>query len=245
MLIPISVIFIALFMILYERNRPGRTWPVVRHWWLRAGLLNSLQIATVYLAGLSWDRWMVNWNHGFLSHLNSYWGGLVGYLAITFIFYWWHRWRHASDFLWRWFHQLHHSPQRLEIVTAFYKHPFELIADSIICSAILYICLGLTPASAANAVLLSALAELFYHWNIKTPYWLGYIFQRPESHCVHHQHGVHAYNYSDLPLWDMLFGTFNNPKEWDAQCGLGQEEHRFAEMLSGCDVTKKSEKELP
>jgi sterol desaturase/sphingolipid hydroxylase (fatty acid hydroxylase superfamily) len=71
---------------------------------------------------------------------------------------------------------MHHSPQRVEIITAFYKHPFELIADSLICSAILYIGLGVTPAAAANAVLLSGLAELYYHWNIKTHYWLGYIF---------------------------------------------------------------------
>jgi sterol desaturase/sphingolipid hydroxylase (fatty acid hydroxylase superfamily) len=37
--------------------------------------------------------------------------------------------------------------------------------------------------------------------------WLGSVFQRPESHCVHHQEGVHSFNYSDLPLWDMLLGV--------------------------------------
>lgn len=242
MLIVIAVFLIAVLMIWYETKRPERDWPEVKYWWLRAGLLNGLQVGTVYLAGLSWDRLMLKWHHGTFADLSGLWGGLLGYLTITFVFYWWHRWRHSSDFLWRWFHQMHHSPQRLEIITAFYKHPFELIADSVICSGILYICLGLSPSAAANAVLLSGLAELFYHWNIKTPYWLGYIFQRPESHCIHHQHGVHAYNYSDLPLWDMLFGTFRNPKSWNAKCGLGQEEHRFVDMLIGCDVSKKVKK---
>jgi sterol desaturase/sphingolipid hydroxylase (fatty acid hydroxylase superfamily) len=243
MLILLIVLCGALFMILYERRCPGRSWPEVRYWWLRAIFLNGLQVGTVYVAGLSWDRWMLKWHHGSLTHVSSFWGGIIGYLSITFIFYWWHRIRHANDFLWRWLHQLHHSPQRLEIITAFYKHPFELIADSVICSAILYIGLGLAPAAAANAVLLSALAELFYHWNIKTPYLLGYIFQRPESHCVHHQYGVHAYNYSDLPLWDILFGTFKNPKKWNAQCGLGQEEHRFIELLFGINVTQNIKKD--
>ena len=28
---------------------------------------------------------------------------------------------------------------------------------------------------------------------------------------MHHGRGVHRYNYSDLPLWDMVFGTFRNP----------------------------------
>ena len=37
--------------------------------------------------------------------------------------------------------------------------------------------------------------------NVRTPQWLGYLVQRPESHSVHHQRGVHAYNYSDLPLF--------------------------------------------
>ncbi len=239
MLFPIVIILIALIMICFEKSRPGRSWPQVSLWWLRAGFLNGLQAGTVFLAGLSWDRWMIERHHGALAGLSSFWGGIAGYLVITFVFYWWHRLRHSSDFLWRWFHQMHHSPQRLEIITAFYKHPFELVADSILCSAILYIGLGLSPAAAANAVLLSGLAELFYHWNIKTPYWLGFIFQRPESHCVHHQDGVHAYNYADLPLWDMLFGTFRNPRQWNEKCGLGENEHRFAEILAGRDVTKR------
>jgi len=52
---------------------------------------------------------------------------------------------------------------------------------------------------------------VFQHANLKTPRWVGYLVQRPESHAVHHERGVHAYNYSDLPLWDMVFGTFRNP----------------------------------
>jgi hypothetical protein len=76
--------------------------------------------------------------------------------------------------------------------------------------------------------------ELFYHWNIRTPYWLGFLIQRPESHLVHHQEGLHTYNFSDLPLWDILFGTFRNPREWNARCGFAndREEHLF-QLLGG------------
>ncbi|MBY0529639.1 MAG: sterol desaturase family protein [Rhabdochlamydiaceae bacterium] len=240
MLIPLITASIALFMILYERKKTGRSWPEVRGWWVRAALLNSAQVAVVFIAGWSWDRWLVKFQPWALHDLGNYLGGLLGYLAITFVFYWWHRIRHRSGFLWRWLHQIHHSPKRLEIITAFYKHPFELIADSILCSLIVYVLLGLNPIAASYAVLLSALAELFYHWNVKTPYWVGFIFQRPESHCIHHQQGVHAYNYADLPIWDMLFGTFRNPKHWQQECGLGVEgEHRLPEMLLGVDVSRK------
>ena len=51
----------------------------------------------------------------------------------------------------------------------------------------------------------------FQHANLRTPRWLGYLIQRPESHSVHHARGVHAFNYCDFPLIDMLFGTLRNP----------------------------------
>ena len=65
----------------------------------------------------------------------------------------------------------------------------------------------------------------------------AFLFQRPESHCVHHQSGVHSYNYADLPLWDMLFGTFRNPVAWKKTCGFkGNAEARVLDMFRGKDV---------
>ena len=61
---------------------------------------------------------------------------------------------------------------------------------------------------------------MFQHTNIRTPHWLGYIVQRPESHSIHHQRGVHAFNYGDIPLFDMIFGTFQNPREWTDSAGF-------------------------
>lgn len=43
--------------------------------------------------------------------------------------------------------------------------------------------------------------------NIKTPQWMDFIVQRPESHSIHCATGVHAFNYSDLPLFNMLLAT--------------------------------------
>jgi sterol desaturase/sphingolipid hydroxylase (fatty acid hydroxylase superfamily) len=44
--------------------------------------------------------------------------------------------------------------------------------------------------------------------------------QRPESHCLHHEYKIHGRNYSDLPLWDMLFGTFANPQRFTGKVGF-------------------------
>ncbi len=81
--------------------------------------------------------------------------------------------------------------------------------------------------------------SVFQHANVKTPHWLGYFLQRPESHSVHHQAGVHAGNYSDLPLFDLLFGTFRNPQEFAGQTGFYRgASNRLWDMLLMRDVTR-------
>jgi sterol desaturase/sphingolipid hydroxylase (fatty acid hydroxylase superfamily) len=238
MLIALIVLVAALVMIVFETVRSGRKWPQVPGWWARAILLNAFQVFAVWVAGVGWNGWMVRHRPWSADRLGVAGGALAGYLAITFVYYWWHRWRHESPFLWRW---VHHSPQRIEIITSFYKHPIEILINSLLSSAILYLGVGVGPKAASLAVLLSGLAELVYHWNVRTPHWLGYIFQRPESHCIHHQEGLHSFNYADLPLWDMLFGTFRNPREWDARCGFAAEgEMRLGEMLRGIDIHKSN-----
>jgi len=238
MMIPLVVLAVALVMMTVESLQGGRRWPRVQGWWARALLLNLVQVGAVWIAGVAWNGWMLRHRPWSADELGVNGGALAGYLAITFFFYWWHRWRHQSDFLWRWFHQVHHSPQIIEVITSFYKHPFEILADSAISSAILYLVVGVGAQAAAGAVLLSGLAELVYHWNVRTPYWLGFVFQRPESHCIHHQKGVHSFNYCDLPLWDMLFGTFRNPRQWNSECGFGpNEELRLGEMLLGRNIS--------
>jgi sterol desaturase/sphingolipid hydroxylase (fatty acid hydroxylase superfamily) len=234
------VLVVALVMMVAEASAPGRRWPRVSGWWARALLLSGVQVAVAVLAGRVWDAWMADRRPWSADGLGPVGGALVGYVAITFVYYWWHRWRHESPFLWRVLHQVHHSAQRIEIVTSFYKHPLEILANGILSSAIVYFAVGLGPTAATGAVALTGLAELVYHWNVRTPRWLGFVIQRPESHCVHHQEGVHSFNYSDLPVWDMLFGTFRNPRAFEARCGLGEDEHRLPEMLLGIDVSTRA-----
>jgi sterol desaturase/sphingolipid hydroxylase (fatty acid hydroxylase superfamily) len=236
-----AVAVLALLMIPVERLFADRKFPTVDGWVARAISINVCQALAILLAGIGWNGWMTRHRAWSADQFGIFGGAFVGYLVLTFVFYWWHVWRHRLDILWRWFHQIHHSPQRLEILTAFYKHPFEIVADSLISSAVLYLMLGLAPAAAASAMALSGIGELFYHWNIKTPYWLGFIIQRPESHLVHHQEALHDYNYSDLPIWDVLFGTFRNPRHWSERCGFGpRQEHLVFEMLTGADVSRSS-----
>ncbi|HEX4621011.1 MAG TPA: sterol desaturase family protein [Myxococcaceae bacterium] len=227
----------AAVMMIAEKAFRGRSWPQVAGWWGRAALLNGIQLGVVFLSGVAWDGWMLKHRPWPADGLGIVGGAAVGYAVHTFVYYWWHRARHASPFLWRWVHQVHHSPQRIELITSFYKHPVEVLCNGVLSSAVLYLGVGLTPEQASAVFVLNALAEFFYHWNVPTPVWLGYLFQRPESHCVHHQEGLHAFNYGDLPVFDILFGTFRNPGRWDGKCGFGTErELRLGAMLAGADV---------
>ena len=96
-------------------------------------------------------------------------------------------------------------------VGAYYLHPLDAVLFTTWAVLVFFPLLGLSPEAGAVASAFLAFCAAFQHANIRTPRWLGYIVQRPESHGIHHGRGVHRHNYSDLPLWDMAFGTFRNP----------------------------------
>ena len=199
---------------------------------MRVVIINILQLGVVFLATFTWDKWFLDWRFFEFSGLPDFLGGFLSYLGVTFVFYWWHRFRHDINFFWLAFHQIHHSPSRIETITSFYKHPGEIIVNSLIIGAINYFLFGLTVEAGAWCLLYASLGEYFYHMNIRTPRWIGFFFQRPEMHRIHHQRGKHYKNFSDLPIWDMLFGTFENPSTYQGECGFRIErEGKLKSML--------------
>jgi sterol desaturase/sphingolipid hydroxylase (fatty acid hydroxylase superfamily) len=228
------------FCFILERRIPGWPLPQVKTWPTRVLLINAAQLGVVLLAGITWDKWLASASLFNLSaHVSPAVGGLIAYFIATFVFYWWHRVRHENDLLWRLFHQIHHSPQRLEVITSFYKHPGEMVVNSIIGALLVYSLLGLSLEAAAIYTLCTALGEFFYHTNIKTPRWIGYFFQRPEMHRIHHQHARHKNNYGDITWWDMMFGTYENPKNWVHTCGFDNaKEQQLLDMLAYKDLHK-------
>jgi len=236
----ILLICIAALMVLIERFWPANELPRVCGWWLRILLVNLAQLGVVVIAGFTWEKWLSEIS---LFHLSTWLGdipaALIAYFVSTFIYYWWHRIRHESAFFWRLCHQIHHSPQRIELLASFYKHPVEIVINSLISAALVYALLGCSVTAAAIYTGITGVAEYFYHWNIRTPHWLGFLIQRPESHRIHHKYRHHTQNYADLPLWDWLFGTFHNPEKSPARCGFDPaKEQRVIEMLAFRDVHK-------
>ena len=232
------VVLFAIFFLSAERLFPGRALPHSPGWYSRAILLNVVQLAVVILAGYTWNRWLqgpalVRIDGQFPPLVQ----GFIGWFVGTFFFYWWHRARHSVQLLWNVFHQIHHSASRIETLTSFYKHPLEIVVNSMLSSAILYVLLGASVEAAAWYSFFAAVGEFYYHSNLKTARWTGWFIQRPEQHSVHHQLGVHHYNYGDITWWDRLFGTFKEPETFVPRCGYEKgREQRLLEMLAFRDV---------
>lgn len=233
-------------LMLLERIFPDKKLKYVKGWWVSVILINIYQLIIVVIGIYTWEKWVQSDS---LLNLSKYigpeLGGFIAYFISTWIFYWWHRARHEIYPLWLLCHQVHHSAQRIEAITSFYKHPVEILLDSIIMSILLYPILGFTAQSSIWLSCFSAFGEYFYHMNIKTPHWIGYFFQRPESHRLHHDRNkrINCPNHSDFPLWDILGGTFKNPKETDNKTGFKKaNEMKRKDMLFFRDVLIKKER---
>lgn len=219
---PISLIIMGMYflLMLWEAIFPGRVLPVVKFWKLRGIVVFLFYFYLSSYLPLAWAEYLPGVQLFDLSGWGSLGGALAGILLYEFGMYIWHRTMHNHKWLWKVFHQMHHSAERLDTYGAFYFSPFDMVGWTALGTVCFSIITGLTPQAVTITLLVTNFLGIFQHANIKTPVWLGYIIQRPESHTVHHAKGIHAYNYSDLPLFDILFGTFRNPAKYEHDTGF-------------------------
>lgn len=228
----ILIVIISVLFYAGERIFPGRNLPASKGWYVRVVAMNAVQIIVTLLTskvlkGILGGHYLFqisNWEMPIVE-------GLFGWFIGTFFFYWWHRIRHAMGF-WVIFHQLHHSPSRIEALTSFYKHPIEIFADSILAGTVIYTLLGASFEAVYWFNLFATIGEYLYHSNLRTPKWIRYFIQTPELHSIHHQLDVHKFNFSDIPIWDRLFSTYKDAVEFAPSCGFPNEnERKFVNIL--------------
>ena len=218
---PVSLTVLGLYgaLILLEALFPARSLPQVKGWKTRALIVfTCFFFASSYLP-LLWGETLARYQLFNLEALNPWIGAGIALLVYELLVYLWHRTMHRVHWLWRSFHQMHHSAERLDSYGAFYFSPLDIVGFTLLSSLSLSV-VGLPPQAVAYFLYASVFLAVIQHTNIRTPQWLGYIVQRPESHSIHHARGIHQYNYSDLPLFDLLFGTFRNPKEFASEVGF-------------------------
>jgi sterol desaturase/sphingolipid hydroxylase (fatty acid hydroxylase superfamily) len=218
---PVSLTVLGLYgaLILLEALFPARPLPRIRGWRTQALLVFVFYFFLSSYLPLLWSGTLAQYQLFNLEGLNPVAAAGIGVLIYELLVYVWHRAMHRSNWLWRSFHQMHHSAERLDSYGAFYFSPLDTVGFTFLSSISLSV-VGLSAQSVTWFLYATTLLGVIQHTNIRTPQWLGYIVQRPESHSVHHARGIHQYNYSDLPLFDILFGTFRNPKDFVSESGF-------------------------
>ena len=236
-LTPVVIPALFLGFIFIEWLRPARALPR-EPWWRLRGVL-AFAVTGAFSAGMPLIYADLLRSHRVLQleRIGPVGATALAVLAGELVGYWWHRFRHTR-WLWRAAHQMHHSAERIDVFGLAYFHPLDIVLSNLVAGLVLTGVLGLGGQAAAFAGLFTVLCGIFQHANIETPRWLGYLVQRPESHSVHHARGRHTQNYANLPILDILFGTFANPHSFEAEAGFYPGSSlRIADMLIGRDVS--------
>lgn len=242
----LTILFIYGLLMIWEAIFPAKSLPRIKHWKLR-GMLSFMVFfyLSTYLPLLT-NPLLSQYQLFDLSTWGVIPGAVLGILLYELGIYVWHRALHNSDVLWKGFHQMHHSAERIDTYGAFFFSPLDMVGFTLLGSVCFALVVGLSPQSITIVLLTTNFLSIFQHANIKTPRWLGYIIQRPESHSYHHAKGIHRHNYSDLPIYDILFGTFTNPRTREFETGFYEgASSRIPEMILFKDVSINPENSMP
>jgi len=131
-------------MLMAERFRPARLFPVYRGWiWIGLGvMLVFVALANGWSLVISKD-WLREHRllHG--EVLGTGGGIVVWYVFNTFVGYWYHRLQHRSSLAWRALHQVHHGVPRVDIPSALVAHPLDVIVSTTLSILVTAFLLGL------------------------------------------------------------------------------------------------------
>jgi sterol desaturase/sphingolipid hydroxylase (fatty acid hydroxylase superfamily) len=238
----LPAIVFAAFAIL-ETIRPARayalTQPSSATWRIRGLISLCVYMGLGWQLPLFWDATLAQYQLFDGTELGTIGGAIAAFLVLELGIFLWHRTLHAVPFLWHHLHQMHHSAERLDTYGAFYFNPLDMAGFIAVSSVTFALVIGVTTEAAVIAGIAATVLSVFQHANIRTPAWLGYFVQRPESHFLHHERGVHARNYGDLPVFDLLFGSFANGRSFDGEVGFYDgASSRIGEVLLGKDITQ-------
>lgn len=167
------------------------------------------------------------------------WGWVLGFFAVEFAYYWFHRLSHEVAWMWA-THRVHHSATEMVLPAAIRLGWTELLSGGWV-PFVPLVLLGFSPAMVG--VLLGV--GLIYQYGLHTeaPIRLGpleWVLNSPSHHRVHHSRDAEFLdcNYgSMLIVFDRLFGTFRSaPQGAKLQFGLvhgGNSANPFVVALGG------------
>jgi len=129
-------------------------------------------------------------------------------------YYFAHRLLHTVPWLWQ-FHAVHHSIETMDWLGTVRVHPFDQIFTKFFQLTPLIV-LGVNDETLAIYTLYSAAIAFFIHANIRLKLGrLKWVIASPEFHHWHHSQIPRTYHKNlaaQIPLLDLLFGTFYMPR---------------------------------
>ena len=129
--------------------------------------------------------------------------------------YWLHRLAHEHELVWR-VHVMHHTSERLYVLTGARNHPFNVLLTNVAQLAPL-ILLGAHGEVLVLFAAFNSVNGLFQHANVRLNVGpLNWILSTWDLHRWHHSRvmGESCSNYgSNLIIWDIVFGTRYLPQD--------------------------------
>ncbi|VEG90754.1 sterol desaturase family protein [Legionella spiritensis] len=166
---------------------------------------------SISLQGILFYAYHVVYQHAALLTINpkSVWAWFVLWIAVDFLYYWFHRGTHRIVFLWIG-HSVHHQSEHYNLSVALRQGIWQSIW-----SPMIYLPLALAGFPVWMFLTVLTLNTLYQFWlhteTIGKLGWLEYVFNTPSHHRVHHGKNAEYIdkNYAgSLIIWDKLFGTF-------------------------------------
>lgn len=143
------------------------------------------------------------------------WKGLLSFILLDLVLYFWHRACHTFDWLWM-FHKVHHSDLSMNVSTAFRSHVIEVFLITLVKAAFI-LATGVDLTLMLANEMLFTIFVLFHHSDLhfRAEAWLGRLITVPALHRVHHstERREHDRNFGFVfSIWDRMFGTFSERK---------------------------------
>ena len=123
--------------------------------------------------------------------------------------YGFHRLSHSHGWLWK-LHGVHHATEKVNVANNSVNQFLDVALHGVASQLPLFL-LGLSPPAVFAASIFKAAQGYGVHANIDVKVGrLGYFLSIPEQHRLHHSVDASESGHygADLPLWDLVFGSF-------------------------------------
>jgi sterol desaturase/sphingolipid hydroxylase (fatty acid hydroxylase superfamily) len=160
-------------------------------------------------------------------------------VVVDFVIYWIHRAQHRFDTLWR-THAWHHSIEQLYWFSGFRTSFLHSFLYNIPQAAVPMLVFNLSPLQTGIAYSIGLFVQFWEHTNVRVDLGpLRRVVMTPKYHRVHHSAvEPRGKNLAPIfPVWDLLFGTYVDPRSIPEgfPLGLGEpiETRKLPRMVLG------------